>query len=97
MNKQLTIEELNKILDSYIALKKVMDKAYDAGFMDINGSFYNTVWKAFEDTVNIVDPYSWIMWYIYDNDMGEAGLKVVIDEKELTVENRRDLLKVMYS
>jgi len=97
MNKQLTIEELNKILDSYIALKKVMDKAHDAGFMDINGSFYNTVWRAFEDAVAIVDPYSWIMWYIYDNDMGEAGLKVVIDEKELTVENRRDLLKVMYS
>jgi len=97
MNKQLTIEELNKILDSYIALKKVMDKAHDAGFMDINGSFYNTVWRAFEDAVAIVDPYSWIMWYIYDNDMGEAGLKVVIDEKELAVENRRDLLKVMYS
>ena len=97
MNKQLTIEELNKILDSYIALKKVMDKAHDAGFMDINGSFYNTVWRAFEDAVAIVDPYSWIMWYIYDNDMGEAGLKVVIDEKELTVENRIDLLKVMYS
>ena len=96
MNKQLTIEELNKILDSYIALKKVMDKAYDAGFMDINGSFYNTVWKAFEDTVNIVDPDGWITWYIYDNDMGEKELTVVIDEKEFAVENRRNLLKAMY-
>jgi hypothetical protein len=97
MNKQLTIEELNKILDSYIALKKVMDKAHDAGFMDINGSFYNIVWRTFDDMVAIVDPYSWIMWYIYDNDMGEAGLKVVIDEKEFAIENRRDLLKVMNS
>jgi hypothetical protein len=97
MNKQLTIEELNKILDSYIALKKVMDKAYDAGFMDINGSFYNIVWRTFDDMVAIVDPYSWIMWYIYDNDMGEAGLKVVIDEKEFTIENRRDLLEAMNS
>jgi hypothetical protein len=96
MNKQLTIKELNKILDSYIALKKVMDKAYDAGFMDINGSFYNTVWKAFEDTVNIVDPDGWITWYIYDNDMGEKELTVVIDEKEFAVENRRNLLKAMY-
>ena len=97
MNKQLTIEELNKILDSYIALKKVMDKAYDAGFMDINGSFYNTVWKAFEDAVDIVDPESWIMWYIYDNDMGERGMQVKIGDEEILVENRRDLLKVMNS
>lgn len=97
MNKQLTIEELNKILDSYIALKKVMDKAYDAGFMDINGSFYNTVWKAFEDTVAIVDPDGWIMWYIYDNDMGERGMQVKIGDEEFSVENRRDLLKVMNS
>jgi len=97
MNKKLTIEELNKILDSYIALKKVMDKAYDAGFMDINGSFYNTVWKAFEDAVDIVDPESWIMWYIYDNDMGERGMQVKIGDEEFSVENRRDLLKVMNS
>ena len=97
MNKQLTIEELNKILDSYIALKKVMDKAHDAGFMDINGSFYNTVWKAFEDTVAIVDPYSWIMWYIYDNNMGEKGMLVKIADEQFYIENRRDLLKVMNS
>jgi hypothetical protein len=97
MNKQLTIEELNKILDSYIALKKVMDKAHDAGVMDINGSFYNTVWKAFEDTVAIVDPYSWIMWYIYDNDMGEKGMLVKIADEQFYIENRRDLLKVMNS
>jgi hypothetical protein len=97
MNKQLTIEELNKILDSYIALKKVMDKAHDAGFMDINGLFYNTVWKAFEDTVAIIDPYSWIMWYIYDNDMGEKGMLVKIADEQFYIENRRDLLKVMNS
>jgi hypothetical protein len=97
MNKQLTIEELNKILDSYIALKKVMDKAHDAGFMDINSSFYNTVWKAFEDIVDIIDPESWIMWYIYDNDMGERGMQVKIADKEFSVKNRRDLLEVMNS
>jgi len=97
MNKQLTIEQLNKILDSYIALKKAMDKACDAGFMDIDGSFYNTVWKAFEDAVDIIDPESWIMWYIYDNDMGERGMQVKIGDEEFSVENRRDLLKVMNS
>lgn len=97
MNKKLTIEELNKILDSYIALKKVMDKAYDAGFMDIDGAFYNTVWKSFEDTVNIIDPDSWITWYIYDNDMGERGMQVKIADKEFSVKNRRDLLEVMNS
>jgi hypothetical protein len=97
MNKQLTIEQLNKILDSYIALKKAMDKACDAGFMDIDGSFYNTVWKAFEDAVDIIDPESWIMWYIYDNDMGERGMQVKIGDEEFSVKNRGDLLKVMNS
>jgi hypothetical protein len=95
MNKQLTIEQLNKILDSYIALKKAMDKACDAGFMDIDGSFYNTVWKAFEDAVDIIDPESWIMWYIYDNDMGERGMQVKIGDEEFSVKNRRDLLEVI--
>jgi hypothetical protein len=97
MNKQLTIEELNKILDSYIALKRVIDSAVEVGCLDPDGPIYNTVWKAFEDTVDIVDPYSWIMWYIYDNDMGERGMQVKIGDEEFSVENRRDLLKVMNS
>jgi hypothetical protein len=97
MNKQLTIEELNKILDSYIALKRVIDSAVEVGCLDPDGPIYNTVWKAFEDTVDIVDPYSWIMWYIYDNDMGERGMQVKIGDEEISVENRRDLLKVMNS
>jgi hypothetical protein len=97
MNKQLTIEELNKILDSYIALKRVIDSAVEVGCLDPDGPIYNTVWKAFEDTVDIVDPYSWIMWYIYDNDMGERGMQVKIGDEEILVENRRDLLKVMNS
>ena len=97
MNKQLTIEELNKILDSYIALKRVIDSAVEVGCLDPDGPIYNTVWKAFEDTVDIIDPYSWIMWYIYDNDMGEKGMLVKIADEEISVENRRDLLKVMNS
>jgi hypothetical protein len=97
MNKQLTIEELNKILDSYIALKRVIDSAVEVGCLDPDGPIYNTVWKAFEDTVDIIDPYSWIMWYIYDNDMGERGMQVKIGDEEISVENRRDLLKVMNS
>jgi hypothetical protein len=97
MNKQLTIEELNKILDSYIALKRVIDSAVEVGCLDPDGPIYNTVWKAFEDTVDIVDPDGWIMWYIYDNDMGERGMQVKIGDEEILVENRRDLLKVMNS
>jgi hypothetical protein len=97
MNKQLTIEELNKILDSYIALKRVIDSAVEVGCLDPDGPIYNTVWKAFEDTVDIVDPDGWIMWYIYDNDMGERGMQVKIGDEEISVENRRDLLKVMNS
>jgi hypothetical protein len=97
MNKQLTIEELNKILDSYIALKRVIDSAVEVGCLDPDGPIYNTVWKAFEDTVAIVDPYSWIMWYIYDNDMGERGMLVKIADEQFYIENRRDLLKVMNS
>lgn len=97
MNKQLTIEELNKILDSYIALKRVIDSAVEVGCLDPDGPIYNTVWKAFEDTVDIVDPDGWIMWYIYDNDMGERGMLVKIGDEEILVENRRDLLKVMNS
>jgi hypothetical protein len=97
MNKQLTIEELNKILDSYIALKRVIDSAVEVGCLDPDGPIYNTVWKAFEDTVDIVDPYSWIMWYIYDNDMGEKGMLVKIADEQFYIENRRDLLKVMNS
>jgi hypothetical protein len=97
MNKQLTIEELNKILDSYIALKRVIDSAVEVGCLDPDGPIYNTVWKAFEDTVDIIDPYSWIMWYIYDNDMGEKGMLVKIADEQFYIENRRDLLKVMNS
>jgi hypothetical protein len=37
------------------------------------------------------------MWYIYDNDMGERGMQVKIGDEEISVENRRDLLKVMNS
>jgi hypothetical protein len=47
--------------------------------------------------VAIVDPYSWIMWYIYDNDMGEKGMLVKIADEQFYIENRRDLLKVMNS
>jgi len=97
MNKQLTIEELNKILDSYIALKRVIDSAVEVGCLDPDGPIYNTVWKAFEDTVAIIDPESWIMWYIYDNDMGEKGMLVKIADEQFYIENRRDLLKVMNS
>ena len=95
MNKKLTIEELNKILDSYIALKRVIDSAIEVGCLDPNGPIYNTVWKAFEDAVDIIDPDSWITWYIYDNDMGERGMQVKIADKEFSVKNRRDLLEVI--
>ena len=38
------------------------------------------------DTVDIIDPESWIMWYIYDNDMGERGMQVKIDDYEVKSE-----------
>jgi hypothetical protein len=97
MNKQLTLKELNTILDNYIALKRVIDSAIEVGCLDPNGPIYNTVWKSFEDTVDIIDPDSWIMWYIYDNDMGERGMQVKIADKEFFVETTRDLLEVMNS
>lgn len=92
---KLTIEQLNKILDSYIALQKAIEPALQAGCIDPNGPLYNTIWKSFEDVICILDPEGWIMWYIYDNDMGERGMKVEIGDKEFCIENRRDLLEVI--
>lgn len=92
MNKKLTLEELHTILDSHIALKKVIDTAVEVGCLDPNGPLYNTVWKSFEDVVSILDPNGWIMWHIYDNDDGERALKVKIHDVEFPVETRRDLL-----
>lgn len=92
MNKKLTLQELHTILDSHIALKKVIDTAVEVGCLDPNGPLYNTVWKSFEDVVSILDPNGWIMWHIYDNDSGERALKVKIHDVEFPVETRRDLL-----
>lgn len=93
MNKQLTIEELNKILDAHLALQNAVDAARKAGCLDIDGPLYNAIWKGFEDTVNVIDPDGWIMWYIYENDFGNKGLHVKLnDHREFPVENRRDLL-----
>lgn len=92
---KLTIEQLNRILDSHIALHKVMELAISVGCMDPNGSLYNTLWKGFEDMIDIVDPKGWIQWYIYDNEMGDGGLKVIIDGTDYPIENRRDLLNII--
>jgi hypothetical protein len=95
MNKKLTLQELNTILDNHIAMKRVIDSAVEVGCLDPNGPLFNTVWKSFEGVVTLLDPEGWIMWYIYDNEMGDRGLKVKIHDTEFAVENRHDLLRAI--
>lgn len=78
MNKKELIEQLDKIVFLYQNLDSAFDAAHQIGFLEIEGSFSNAVWAAFEGMLSIIEKQldtDWISWYIFDNQCGEKDLR----------------------
>ena len=48
--------------------------AIKAGCMDSEGRLHEAIWGAFEDAVEIIDPDSWLDWWLWDNGRGGRGM-----------------------
>lgn len=92
---KLTEEQLNVIIAVYERLDLACSKAIEAGCLNPDGSFYDAIWRGFDDITQVVDPHTWIYWYIYDNDMGKKGLVAELGSKMIEVKNLKTLLEVM--
>lgn len=94
---KLTEGQLETIIDSYVELNQATEAAIKAGCLDVNGPLHEAIWRGFENVLAIVDQYSWISWYIHENDMGKKGLSVTIDSKKFKVKTMKTLLRIINS
>ena len=94
---KLTEEQLEKIIYHYGKLDKSCMQASNIGCLDIDGKLYDDIWRAIEAILSIADPHGWVMWYIYDNEMGQKGLKAEVGSKMIKVKNLKTLLEVINS
>ena len=92
---KLTEEQLKIIFAAYEKLDLASSKAIEAGCLDPNGPFYDAIWRGFDDMMQVVDPHTWISWYIYDNEMGKKGLMAELGSKMVKVKNLKTLLEVI--
>lgn len=92
---KLTEEQLKDIIVAYENLEMACTNALRAGCLDIDGPFYDRIWRGFDDIVSIIDPHGWITWYIHDNEMGKRGLIAEIFSKKYEVRDLKTLLEVM--
>lgn len=94
---KLTEAQLELIVNSYKSLELACNKASEAGCLDINGNFFDAIWRGFDNMLSIMDQDSWIHWYVNDNDMGEKGLPVTVGRRKYKVKTIKTLLKIINS
>ena len=56
---------------SYNRLDDDCNAAIKAGCMDSEGRLHESIWGAFEDAVQIIDPDGWLDWWLWDNGRGK--------------------------
>lgn len=91
----MTLDQLRKILEHRKKVEKIFRDAEKVGVIDINGPLFNTVWHAIESVTSIVDPYSWIEWFVYDNEYGDRELTATVNGKTFKVKSEKDLLALI--
>lgn len=94
---KITEEQLKTIIKRYEELDAATAKVIDVGCMDPDGPLYNAIWRMFDDMLSIIDPHSWISWYIFDNAMGANCLEAECGSKMIKVTNLKKLLSVINS
>ena len=97
MNKQ----EIKTIVNEAVTLRKQMmeldDKIYelfgygDTPYLNYNGVLFDAYLR--QASINIGDNHDWLSWFIFENDCGEKGLKIIFREKYYTINNVDDFIK----
>jgi hypothetical protein len=91
----MKLKQLQNIIDQRKQVEKVFKDAGEVGIIDINGPFFDAIWKAIESITSVLDPEGWIDWYIYENDYGKGGMKAYISGRESIIESTKDLYELM--
>jgi hypothetical protein len=91
----MTLKQLQNIIEQRKQLEKVFKDAGEVGIIDINGQFFDAIWKAIESITSVLDPEGWIDWYIYENDYGKGRMKAYISGRESIIESTKDLYELM--
>lgn len=94
--------EIEIILKHKKRLEEVTDKAHEAGAWDHDGPLDESVWRAFNALVDLVDPSGWFSWYLYDNDCGEARKLVKYHDPagrlhKMNIGNTSQLAKLVFN
>ena len=99
MNKKEQIDQLTHkidvIVDAYRQLDDICDKAFKAGVLDCDGSFYRAICNSFEEMLKLLDIDGWISWYIYDNDCGKKAMKAGYHGKTKPIRTSRQLAQLI--
>jgi hypothetical protein len=93
---QLTIEQLQSIVDAYTELQQACDQAFDVGMLDVNGKMFSAMWKPFDVTLKLFDKNEWIAWYLTENDCGKKGYVAGFVDRTKPITCVSDLHELMY-
>jgi hypothetical protein len=78
MNRTEQIKHWQGVIEtltaSYNRLDDACNAAIKAGCMDSEGRLHESIWGAFEDAVQIIDPDGWLDWWLWDNGRGGCGM-----------------------
>ena len=103
MKEQELIKKLDKIVNLYQKLISAVDKANEAGCLEIEGPLFNAIFLAFEGMLSTLEDCleasGWIGWYIYENKCGESQrqAKTANMEKLKKICNTKDLAEIILS
>lgn len=86
---------IDEIVYHYKQLYNKCREAVDVGLLDIEGSFFATIWETYENMLDNIDINGWINWYIFYNRCGEAALQAIVGDQKLKITNTKELAEAI--
>lgn len=88
-------EKIERIVKDYKHLTACCNACFDAGVLDIDGNFYQSIWKTHDGLLEMIDKFDWLSWYLYENNCGAEKMEAGYDGKLNEITTPRQLAKLI--
>lgn len=92
---QSIAQNIDEIVYHYKQLYNKCSQAIEVGLMDVEGSFFATIWETYEHMLENIDIGGWINWYIFDNNCGTSKLEAQIGGQKFVIANTQQLAEAI--
>lgn len=95
-----TMSIIQKILDINKKLDKIVNtlSKYESCYSDLTDDVLCSYFELSSQILvgkEYIDEKDVFFWYVYENDMGEKGLSWIINDETFTINNEKDLYKLI--